>query len=394
MPVLVLAASLVAALWIARQKPAAEQGAPTRGAVMTVAARTLARQQFRIELPSQGVVRPRTESKLVAQVSGAVVEVSERLREGAFFERGDLLLAIDDRDYRAEVEIAAAGVTEAELKLADETARGAQAARDWQRFGDSGPAPDLVARKPQRAAAEAALQSAKARLAAAQLKVERCRVRAPFAGRVQKQLVDFGQVVGVGGVLAEIYATDVLEVRLPLDSRALAGVDLPEVRRDGRPRGALPAATILARRGDAVDAWPAQVVRVDGAIDSATRQLSVVARIDDPYGARNADRAPLKIGQFVEARVAGRVLRDVFVLPATAVRQDDSVLLVDGDRLRARALKPVWRSADAVVVAEGLSDGEVLSLTPLGAGADGARVKAIVDGRRAPTAPDEAAATR
>lgn len=383
LPAGVLLVSAAAAFWITTQKPAAERNPEPRGTVLNVDARTLARQTYQIELPTQGLVRPRTESKLVAQVSGAVVEVSEKLREGAFFEAGDLLLAIDDRDYRAELEIAEAGQVEASLKLAEESARSEQAGRDWTNFG-KGTASELVLRKPQLAAARAAQRSAEARVLVARLKLERTRVRAPYAGRVQKKSVDVGQVVSTGTVLADIYAVDALEIRLPLDGRALAQIDLPEPRRGkGVARSSLPRVNLTARHGDAAHLWPGRVVRVDGAIDSATRQLSVVVQLDDPYGTGAGNRPPLKIGQFVEARVMGRQLKEVFVLPRQAVRQDDSVLLVEKGRLRARKIKPVWRDAENVVVAEGLQPGDVLSLTPLGAGADGAPVKARVDGMAA-----------
>jgi RND family efflux transporter MFP subunit len=380
LPVGVLLASAAVVVWINQQKPPAERSPGPRGTTLNVEAKTLARQTFQIELPTQGVIRPRTESKLVAQVGGAVVEVSEKLREGAFFEAGDLLLVIDDRDYRAELDIAEAGLVETRLKAAEEKARAEQAARDWQRFGE-GNASALVLRKPQLAAIEAAERSAQARVSTARLKLERTRVRAPYAGRVQKKLVDIGQVVGVGAVLAEIYAIDVLEVRLPLDNRALAQLDLPEPQRGkAAARTPLPPVRLSAKYGDQSHLWQGRVVRVDGAIDSATRQLSVVAQVDDPYGAGAGNKPPLKIGQFVEARVLGRQLADVFVLPRGAVRQDDSVLLVAEGRLRARQIKPLWRDAEYVVVREGLQAGEIVSLTPLGAGADGQTVKARIDG--------------
>ncbi|MCF8198959.1 MAG: efflux RND transporter periplasmic adaptor subunit [Sulfuritalea sp.] len=380
LPAVVLLASGAAAFWITTQKPVADRGQEPRGTTLSVDAKTLARQPYQIELPSQGLIRPRTESKLVAQVSGAVVEMSEKLREGAFFEAGDLLLSIDDRDYRAELDIAEAGRVEASLKLAEESARSEQAGRDWKSFGQ-GAASDLVLRKPQLASVQAAQRSAEARVAVARLKLERTQVRAPYAGRVQKKSVDVGQVVSAGTVLADIYAVDALEIRLPLDGRALAQIDLPEPRRGKAvARSNLPKVNIAARHGDATHLWQGRVVRVDGAIDSATRQLSIVVQVDDPYGAGAGNRPPLKIGQFVEARVMGRQLKDVFVLPRKAVRQDDSVLLVEKGRLRVRKINPVWRDAENVVVAEGLQPGELLSLTPLGAGSDGAPVKARVDG--------------
>ena len=83
-------------------------------------------------------------------------------------------------------------------------------------------------RKPQLQAAQARVISAESALTKAKLDLERTAVTAPFSGRVLQQLVDIGQVVGVGAQLAEVYATDYVEVRLPVRNADLAFVDLPE----------------------------------------------------------------------------------------------------------------------------------------------------------------------
>jgi len=50
---------------------------------------------------SQGTVKPRTETTLVAEVSGKIVSVSPDFVAGGFFHEGDVLLQIDPSDYRA-----------------------------------------------------------------------------------------------------------------------------------------------------------------------------------------------------------------------------------------------------------------------------------------------------
>src|SRR5690606_35291173 len=99
------------------------------------------------------------------------------------------------------------------------------------RLGDGGDAPALVTRQPQLRAAEAAVDSARAALIQARLALERTAVVAPYAGRIRVRRADRGQVVAANTTVAEIYATDVVEVALPLTQRDLAFVDLPEQRR-------------------------------------------------------------------------------------------------------------------------------------------------------------------
>ena len=69
--------------------------------------------------------------------------------------------------------------------------------------------------------------SAEAGLSKAQLELERTRIVAPFAGRVLDQVADIGQVVSLNTDIAVIYATDYVEVRLPIKNRDLAFMELP-----------------------------------------------------------------------------------------------------------------------------------------------------------------------
>lgn len=55
------------------------------------------------EVKSRGTVQPHTETTLVAEVSGRVVEVSPALCAGGVFEAGDELLRLDDGDYQASL---------------------------------------------------------------------------------------------------------------------------------------------------------------------------------------------------------------------------------------------------------------------------------------------------
>ncbi len=386
LPLLVIALSVWGAHYMLTHKPEPNRIAANGQKAQRVDALRLQVQPFQVELSSYGVVKPRTESQLVAQAAGQVVKISERFREGAFFEAGDLLLQIDDRDYRAAVEVAEALLTQSQAKLKEEQARAEQALRDWKRLGQ-GRASELVLREPQLAAAQAAIASAKAQLSTARLNLERTRITAPYAGRVLEKYVDQGQVVNGGTTLASIYAVDYVEVRLPLNNRQLEFVELPEQYRGGQFTSVhSPAVTLSAQVGRNRYHWQGKVVRVEGAIDSRSRQLFVVAQVADPYSLGPQGNPPLKVGQFVEARIQGRLLTEVFVLPRTAINQDQRLLLIENKVLVARSVEPLWSDDQYVIVASGLAAGELLNLTPLGASANGMRVEARIEGESQPAA--------
>lgn len=117
--------------------------------------------------------------------------------------------------------------------------------------------------------------------------------------------------------------------------------------------------------------------------------VHVVARVEDPYGRRpGAAHAPLPVGLFVEAEIVGRTARGVVVLPRSALRGDDQVLVVDGeDRLRFRDVTVLRRDREEVLIRAGLAGGERVCVSALEAPVDGMRVRPVDAGAPAAIAP-------
>ena len=275
---------------------------------------------------------------------------------------GERLVELDERDYRIALTRARATLAQAAARLEEELALADQARVEWRQLGRRGEPSALTLREPQLAAARAERDAAAAELERAELDLERTRVTAPYAGRVLERAVDPGQFVNRGAVLGRIHAIDSVEVRLPFGSRQQAFLALPS---DGTAAAdapvVRPAVTLEARVGDGTRTWRGELVRVEG-IDEATGQLHVVARVEGPWA---NPAAPLRVGQYVEARVAGRVLEDAFVVPRSALREGREVLLVDaaGD---VAAVEP-----DAALTADGESEaGRVVDAVTTAAGTE------------------------
>ncbi|CAN5432671.1 hypothetical protein BH23VER1_BH23VER1_03130 [soil metagenome] len=376
LPFLILAACAGIAYYLVHARAEPERRSPPESALQVEAAR-LAPQTYEVTVRSRGTVRPLTETVLIPEVSGMVTEVSPSLREGGFFEKDDLLLKIEPLNYETMRAVAAGQVATAEAALAQELARAGQALENWERLGKTGEPGLLVRRDPQRAEAEALLAAAKAEPAKAERDLERTEIRAPYNGRALERHVDVGQFVGTGTELARIFAIDEVEVRLPLTNDQLAFVDL----REPAPGEAVipdgPVVTLRGEIGGRETVWQGRLVRVSGAIDETSRQLFVIAQVDDPYEPRADGTPPLKIGLYVEAEIAGKTLTDVFVLPRSSVRAGNEVLTIDEDnRLHRISVVPLVSTATEVVVPSSgpLADTHLLCLTPLAFPAENAPV--------------------
>jgi len=378
-PVVILAVLVGFAVLVIQNPPQSERNGVPKARELAVEILELSQQRYQVVLQSYGTVKPRTQSEMVPQVSGKIVRISPNFRNGGFFETGEMLVEIDDRDYQANVSSAKASLIEARQTLVQEQAQVAQAKEDWTRLGNKGKPPILVSREPQLKAAQAKVLSAEAQLDTAQANLERTRIVAPYAGRMLEKKVDVGQVVSANTLVATIYAVDTIEVRLPLKNRDLAYIDLPESLRIGdQQQQALPVVELVSELGKA-EHWLGQIVRTEGAIDAASQQLYVIAQIDDPYGETARDRQPLKIGQYVNAEISGRLLTDALVIPNNAIYQSSYVYLVEGGQLRRREITIAWQNNDEALIQKGLKVGEKLVMTPLGQVASGTVVKIIGD---------------
>jgi membrane fusion protein, multidrug efflux system len=383
-------AILVGCVWLAQwlvlnaPKPRMVEVPPT---LLEVEGVSLKLADHKVIVKSQGTVMPRTRSTLLPEVSGRVIELSPSFRPGGFFEKGDVLVTLDPVDYQTAVVVAEAAVAQAQAMMAEEQAKADQANENWKAMGRTGQPSALAQRSPQLAQAKASLAASEAEVLKAKRNLERTSIRAPYPGQVLEQVVDVGQYVTPGAQLGKIFAVDYVEIRLPLPEREMTFVDLPERFRDEAGQD-IPATVLLrstTSRGKPTT-WNGKLVRVESALDTATRQIMAVAQVTDPYGKSSHD-APLKIGQFVEADIAGDVLKGVFVIPRSAVRPGNEIIIISTtNQLRRISIEPVLSTDKFMVVmpqpGRSPKPGDILCTTPIPFPADGAKVLPTVDGKK------------
>ncbi|WP_413401298.1 efflux RND transporter periplasmic adaptor subunit [Pseudoalteromonas sp. KJ71-7] len=375
-PAAVVVTALLIVFFIKSNPPEARRFSSAPKAAISVSVLELVPQSYQVMIDSYGTVKPRTQSLLVAQASGQIIEVSDEFREGGFFEKDDVLLKLDDRDHQAEVKSAQANLLTAEQSLLEEKARGQQALTDWKRLGGSSQASSLVLREPQLAAAQAQVLSAQAALEKAELDLERTKVNAPYAGRILSRSVDLGQVVSNNTQLATIYAIDSVEIRLPIKNKDLSFVNLPEQYRDSAKNQ---AGSLVKFSSDLVgeQTWQGQLARTEGAIDENAQQLYVVAKIDDPYKSTASNQYPIKIGQYIKAQIAGKTVQNALIIPNSTIYQGTYVYVVEGNVLKRKDVTFAWQNANEAMIKTGLKANDKLVVTPLGQVSSGTKVNIL-----------------
>lgn len=373
---LALGLVLIFAVFTGKPKPERQAADIPAPSVHVVEAKS---SNVQVNVDAQGSVTPQREIDLVPEIAGKIISVSDGFLAGGFFKKGDILIRIEPRDFEFAVTRAEAELASAQQRLALEQAEAEQARRDWVQLGEEGEPTPLVLREPQLAEARAQLAAAQAQLDDTRLDLERTVIRAPFAGRVREKRVDMGQYVTPGAALGRIYATDVVEVRLPLTDRQIGYLGLPH-----SPHLDIPPVevTLKARFAGEYHQWSGFIYRTEGAIDPRSRVLYAVAEVKDPFGlnTQDKDQAPLSVGLFVEADLKGKTYENVFVLPRQALKEQNQLIIVkDDNTLEFRTVSVLQSNADAAYISAGLQDGERVMSSTLENPVDGMTVQVIED---------------
>lgn len=379
LPVLIVGAALAIAWLLVTQRPQPDS-TPVDERVVLVETIPVSRSDVTITVRSQGTVRPRTETTLVAEVSGVVRAVSDKLVAGGFVRQGEVLLTLDDADFQVAVEQSRANLLTAQAQLMQEQAQSEQAAREWDLSGRPREnAPVLALRTPYLREAEARVLFAESDLERAKRQLERTRIKSPYDALVREKIADVGQFLGTGGQVARIFATDYAEVRLPLSDQDLVWLRLPSPGQTDM-QASVPV-TLFARSAGRQQHWQGEIVRTEGVVDNSSRMHYAVARINDPYAlASESSKPPLVSGTFVSAELEGVTLSGIFRIPLTALYNGNEILVMDPEqRLRRRSVNIVHSDTDWVYIDEGLQDQDRLIVSPVQIPVDGMRVNPGLD---------------
>ncbi|MEO1369086.1 MAG: HlyD family efflux transporter periplasmic adaptor subunit, partial [Acidobacteriota bacterium] len=204
--------------------------------------------------------------------------------------------------------------------------------------------------------------------------LERAVIRAPFDALVRSRRVGLGQYLRPGQVLAQIQEVGVAEVRVPLTEAQLAALDpqilRPALRSDG------PTARVRARLAGLDVERTGRVLRTEGALDAASRMLTLVIQVPDPLALRT-DGEPLVPGQFVDVHIAGRRADSAALVPRESLLDGDRIFVVEGGELRRREVDVLQVRGEHVIVGGGLAAGDRVNISPALGALDGTPVEVL-----------------
>ena len=327
------------------QKAAAAKARPAPG--ITVTSATAQKGNIGVYLDSIGTVTPVYTDSITSQVNGLVVAV--HFKEGQRVSKGDPLIEIDSRTYRATL-LQAQGILERDENLL------AQAKMDLERYqaawdrnaiakqvlDDQG---KLVLQD------EGTVKNDQGTVQFDQIQVDYCSIAAPISGQVGLRLVDPGNVVQSSGTatLAVITQLEPITVIFTIPEDSLGPV-VARLRKNA-------TLTVDAfDRAAQTKIASGQLLTLDNQIDTTTGTVkgrSIFANKNDP----------LFPNQFVNTRLLVNTLQGVTLIPSSAIQQNGQasfVYVIQNNFAHMRSIKPGVTEAGVTQV-DGINPGDVVA---------------------------------
>ncbi len=336
-------------------------------------------QVVNIPVYSRGLVTPGVELVLTSELGGRVSYVSAGLIAGGRFRKGDLLFAVDDSAIKHDITRVESRLLTAQQRYRTlvaeiEAEQGVEGLKTSQSY---------LNKRLQESKAQ--VRAARAEYELVQLKFKKTKVFAPFDGRVRESFLVEEQIVPPGFRAAIIYATNSVQVRLPLSDRQIQLINMPGLTHDLKKN---PKVMLRLQFGENFYYWSGSLIGAEGSVDPRNRLMYMVAQIDTQNQVQNdqansqVSRPTLWSGQLLEAEISGKTFNNIVVLPREILRFGNHVWVVDeNDRLREKNVKVLYKAKNLAYVNEGLAYGERVVVSPLDVAIEGMKVKTQLDGQ-------------
>lgn len=333
----------------------------------------------------------RLEASRVAEVRARVpgIVLKRTFREGSDVKAGATLFLIDPAQFQANYNSAEAAVQRAEATLLQAQLK----AKRYKPLVETNAVSkqeydDVVAIEKQ---ATADLASAKAARETAKLSLGYATVTSPIAGRVGRELVTEGALVGQGGdatPMAVVQQIDPLYVNMTQSStevlqlrRAMANGQLKSAGKDQLK------VTLITEDGQEYQ-HAGKLLFSDLTVDESSGAITLRAEFPNP------ERLLLP-GMYVRARVEQAVDEKAITVPQQAVSQTpggSAVMVVGADnKVAARPVKTGSANNNSWVITDGLKEGDQVIVEGLQKVQPGATVKPVPWQKAAPAAATGAA---
>jgi RND family efflux transporter MFP subunit len=355
-----------------------------------------------LKISDYGTVRPSRQVKIASELKGNIIYVKPGLEEGSLVEKGEVLVKIEDSDYKIALKEAEAEEAQlkAEKSITERTVKDIQRElkeleRDYEleqknynrqkvlfdkkvsTQSDLENAEQALAQKRKSciiaeaslAQAELQIQSISAKIEKAEasrqqaeLNIKRSNIKAPFSGRIEAIPVEENEYINAGEDLFEIADDGSLEIPISLDAFDIAKLLplKPDKDKDYRHWFKNPEKVpVIIEWTGMPDAcrWTGKIIRIEK-FNSETRTLTLIV-VPEKCISKAKEPFPLVSGMFCKVTFTGKGLPGLVRIPWVALQLDNNIFVVDENGIiNERDVEIYSCYGDQVIVSSGLKDGD------------------------------------
>lgn len=296
-----------------------------------------------IEAPIEisGILYAYNKIELYAEVSGVLEKTGKHFREGNRFNKGGILIKIDDRVYRNNLLAHKSNLlNQLTLLLPDLAIDFPESASRWEtylRTFDLGkpldPLPEPDDEKLRYYIASRNIFNSFYNIKGMEATMDKYTIRAPFNGVVAQSNINPGTLVRVGQKLGEFTNTQLFELEAPVGL-----FDLKRIK-TGQP--------VELETRDINGTFLGRIQRINSIIDRNSMTVKVYIQLSD---------SRLKEGMYLTGQTAGLPISNVISLPKDLLVENRYLYVIEDSRLKLRKIDILGEKGDQIFI-RGLQDG-------------------------------------
>lgn len=324
---------------------------PKRAAVVRprmVAAEAVALKDIPAQITAYGRMMSAQPITLFSEVSGEIIRGTVPFQPAQSFKKGDLLLKIDDRQMKLDINTAksdflnalASVLPELKADFPDEYKK-YQAYFDCCGFGEElQELPETDNQKVKLFLSRFNVYKLYFAVRNLEIRLEKHYFYAPFAGSIISADLRVGSTVRVGSQLGQIINLENLEVELPIPAIDVQWIDQTK--------------PVMFTSSEIAGQWRGKIQRIGKNIDTRTQAVQVYAAVD--RGNQNG----LYNGVFLKAQIPGTVIKNGVSIPRKAIYEDRFVYLIKNGKLDYREIVVSFQEPESIIATGGLVNGDTL----------------------------------
>ncbi len=340
----ILIGSVMISNFMGSQKPAMSKHGNTENSIKKVHALKVTNRNLTVEIPLTGKVNATDHYEIFTEVGGVLLQTSKAFKEGIHFTRGEILLQIDDREFRLNLLARKSTFLNAVTQLLPDLKLDfPESWKNWENYLQNiqldeplKELPGPINDKEKYFLAMRDIYNSYYAIKSSEVRLEKYVIRAPYNGILTMALVTPGTLVRVGQNLGSFMNTDAFEVEAAL---SLEDIELVSV-------GNL----VRFVSGDIPGEWVGKVLRISEQIDPSTQTVKIFTDVS---------RSKLLDGMYLTGTVTSDTLYNVFELPRDLLIGRNEVFSIERSKLTLKPVEVIKSFEDKVMVS-GLPDATLL----------------------------------